>query len=138
MKTIFEALKQAEVQHKSVLLTITKNNGMTIAEWKLLNLLEKQINTQDKLSSETGLDHSTLSRQLHSLNRKKLIMSESIGHNNRQLSYELTLAGSDALEAVNTQYSTFQDKVFQLWSDEEFNMLQILLNRLNKSMKKPL
>lgn len=138
MKTIFEALKQAEVQHKSILLTITKSNGMTIAEWKLLNLLEKQIDTQDKLSSETGLDHSTLSRQLHSLNRKKLIMSESIGLNNRQLRYELTLAGSDALAAVNSQYSSFQDKVFQLWSDEEFNMLQILLNRLNKSMKKPL
>jgi DNA-binding MarR family transcriptional regulator len=138
MKTIFEALKQAEEQHKIVLLTITKNYGITIAEWKLLNLLRNHINTQDKLSIETGLDHSTLSRQLHSLQKKELVMSAAIGHKNRQLHYELTVAGDDTLEEANVKYASFQDRVFQLWSDEELNMLQILLNRLHKSMKKPL
>ena len=137
MKTILEALRQTEKQYKTVLTKITKDSGITIAEWQLLQHLDDAIDTQDKLSIDMGLDNSTLSRQLHSLIKKELIASEAIGKDHRQLIYKLTLLGSDTLHEINEQHKSFQDNVFQLWSDEETSMLQILLNRLSKSMTKP-
>jgi DNA-binding MarR family transcriptional regulator len=137
MKTILEALRQTEKQYKTALTKITKDNGVTIAEWQLLQHLDDEIDTQDKLSVDTGLDNSTLSRQLHSLVKKELVASEAIGKDHRQLIYKLTILGSDTLMAINEKHRFFQENVFKVWSEEETSMLQILLNRLNKSMTKP-
>ena len=37
MKTVLEALRDTEKQYKSILTRITKEQGVTIAEWQLLN-----------------------------------------------------------------------------------------------------
>ncbi len=71
MKTILEALRDTEKAYRDVLKKISKENGITIAEWSLLAFLANGFDTQDKLSKEMNLDNSTLSRQLSSLVKKK-------------------------------------------------------------------
>ncbi len=115
MKTVLEALRDTEKQYKSILTRITKEQGVTIAEWQLLNHVSEGFDTQDKLSEETGLDNSTLCRQLI---------------------YELTLKGSDVLTAVNQQHTHYEETIFKLWSAEEKSMARILLNRLENSLSK--
>lgn len=136
MKTVLEALRDTEKQYKSILTRITKEQGVTIAEWQLLNHVSEGFDTQDKLSEETGLDNSTLSRQLSSLLKKELVLNIAVGRDRRQLIYELTLKGSDVLTAVNQQHTHYEETIFKLWSAEEKSMARILLNRLENSLSK--
>ena len=136
MKTVLEALRDTEKQYKSILTRITKEQGVTIAEWQLLNHVSEGFDTQDKLSEETGLDNSTLSRQLSSLLKKELVSNIAVGRDRRQLIYELTLKGSDVLTAVNQQHTHYEETIFKLWSSEEKSMARILLNRLENSLSK--
>ncbi|MBJ7615944.1 MarR family winged helix-turn-helix transcriptional regulator [Weissella confusa] len=136
MKTVLEALRDTEKQYKSILTRITKEQGVTIAEWQLLNHVSEGFDTQDKLSEETGLDNSTLSRQLSSLLKKELVSNIAVGRDRRQLIYELTLKGSDVLKAVNQQHTHYEETIFKLWSAEEKSMARILLNRLENSLSK--
>ena len=136
MKTVLEALRDTEKQYKSILTRIKKEQGVTIAEWQLLNHLSEGFDTQDKLSEETGLDNSTLSRQLSSLLKKELVSNIAVGRDRRQLIYELTLKGSDVLTAVNQQHTHYEETIFKLWSAEEKSMARILLNRLENSLSK--
>lgn len=136
MKTVLEALRDTEKQYKSILTRITKEQGVTIAEWQLLNHVSEGFDTQDKLSEETGLDNSTLSRQLSSLLKKELVSNIAVGRDRRQLIYELTLNGSDVLTAVNQQHTHYEETIFKLWSAEEKSMARILLNRLENSLSK--
>ena len=136
MKTVLEALRDTEKQYKSILTRITKEQGVTIAEWQLLNHVSEGFDTQDKLSEETGLDNSTLSRQLSSLLKKELVSNIAVGRDRRQLIYELTLKGSDVLTAVNQQHTHYEETIFKLWSAEEKSMARILLNLLENSLSK--
>lgn len=136
MKTVLEALRDTEKQYKSILTRITKEQGVTIAEWQLLKHVSEGFDTQDKLSEETGLDNSTLSRQLSSLLKKELVSNIAVGRDRRQLIYELTLKGSDVLTAVNQQHTHYEETIFKLWSAEEKSMARILLNRLENSLSK--
>lgn len=134
MKTILTALRDSEKIYRAKLLKAAKQNGVTIAEWHLLGFLRDGIDTQDKLASETGLDNSTLSRQLGSLYKKELVTNTAIGRDKRQLVYELTPVGIQCLESVNEAHQRLEQSVFARWDDEESRMLQILLNRLEKSL----
>lgn len=136
MKTILEALRDTEKTYRDVLKKIGKENGITIAEWSLLTFLAEGFDTQDKLSKEMNLDNSTLSRQLSSLVKKELVSSVAVGRDKRQLIYEITEAGELVLTSVNAQHHAYENNVFKLWSDEEKSMIQILLNRLEKSLQK--
>ena len=136
MKTVLEALRDTEKQYKTVLTKMTKSNGLTIAEWQLLSYVAAGFDTQDKLSDETGLDNSTLSRQLSSLLKKEMVSNIAVGRDRRQLIYELTVKGNDVLTAVNEQHMIYEETAFKLWSAEEKSMVQILLNRLEKSLSK--
>ena len=136
MKTVLEALRDTEKQYKTVLTKMTKSNGLTIAEWQLLSHVAAGFDTQDKLSDETGLENSTLSRQLSSLLKKEMVSNIAVGRDRRQLIYELTVKGNDVLTAVNEQHMIYEETAFKLWSAEEKSMVQILLNRLEKSLSK--
>ncbi|QBO35115.1 MarR family transcriptional regulator [Periweissella cryptocerci] len=134
MKSSLEALRDAEKIQKAALMKITKKYGLTIAEWQLLSTMMEGFDTQDKLSAETGLDTSTLSRQLKSILAKEYVDKVATGRDHRQLVYTVLTTGSDAVTNINGEYKNLEDTIFDKWSNEEVNMLRILLNRLEKSM----
>ncbi|MCM0582869.1 winged helix-turn-helix transcriptional regulator [Weissella diestrammenae] len=136
MKPILEALRDTDKSYQQVLKKITMAQNVTIAEWQLLANVAQQFDTQDKLSLETHLDNSTLSRQLNSLVKKELVNHVAVGHDRRQLIYEVTDQGEAVLSNVQSAYDNLEKQVFSLWATEEKSMLQILLNRLDKSVTK--
>ncbi len=138
MKSILEALWDTEKTYKHQMIKLTKAAGITIAEWHLLQHLVAGFDTQDKLASEMGLDNSTLSRQLKALAKKELVSMVAVGYDRRQLIYELTPAGQAALQKVDQAHQEFSELAFQVWSPEEKSMMQILLNRLDKSLRRSL
>lgn len=136
MKQILDALQVAEKQYRTNLIQMAKGQGVTVAEWTLLGYVNDGYDTQDKLSKGMALDNSTLSRQLKSLVKKELVESEVISHDNRQLLYRLTQKGLDTMTALVDAQAEFNNQVFSVWSDEEKRMMEILLNRLDKSINK--
>lgn len=136
MKSILEALRESEKIHRNSLMKITKEYNLTIAEWQLLKTIMEGFDTQDKLSVKTGLDISTLSRQLKSIFNKELVDKVATGRDRRQLVYSILPQGLKAVEKINESYTAVENKIFDKWSTEEINMLRILLNRLEKSINK--
>lgn len=134
MKDILVALNSAAKNHRTQLFSITKATGLTISEWKLLTQVTAGNTTQEVLSETTKLDISTLSRQLKRLVEKQMIEKTAVGKDKRQLIYKVTDKGVKASEYVQTEIDQLTKRVFNHWTDEEKNLLKILINRLEKSL----
>jgi DNA-binding MarR family transcriptional regulator len=128
------ALRDIEKNYKSVLLAITKRSKLTIAEWQLLLQIEAGYRTQEQLSDATKLDTSTLSRQLKNLVTKEMLQKTPTGRDKRQLVYSMSQAGKKAIIEIDTAFADLSTRIFDRWTDEENNLLRILLNRLDKSI----
>lgn len=134
MKDSLIALRDIEKNYKSVLLAITKRSKLTIAEWQLLLQIEAGYCTQEQLSDATKLDTSTLSRQLKNLVTKEMLQKTPTGRDKRQLVYSMSQAGKKAIIEIDTAFADLSTRIFDRWTDEENNLLRILLNRLDKSI----
>lgn len=134
MKSSLAALMTVTKAQQTLLKRMTKEHQLTVAEWQLLDQIGGGANTQELLATVTRLDTSTLSRQLKGLVAKELVTKEAVGRDKRQLIYTITTTGALKAEAMNTAFEALSDQVFEHWSEDERNLLQILLNRLAKSM----
>lgn len=136
MKNSLTALREISKLQQQQLQTLTKGNNLTISEWQLLLSISNGFNKQETLSKEMELDTSTLSRQLKRLVEKEIVYKKAIGKDKRQLVYTISDLGNKAIVDIGNNYTKIKDRIFEQWSDEEKNMLKILLNRLENSMKK--
>lgn len=134
MKTSLENLLSIDRQYKMILQRLTKKNNLTISEWQLLKKIAVKFNTQEKLSKETDLDISTLSRQLKRLVEKDMLDKHSIGDDKRQLIYTMTEVGVESSNAVDLGFTELESTIFEKWPEDEQNLLRMLLNRLDKSL----
>lgn len=136
MKDILVALNSAAKNHRSQLFSITKATGLTISEWKLLTQVIAGNTTQEMLSETTKLDISTLSRQLKRLLEKEMIEKTAVGRDKRQLIYKVTEKGTQSSQYIQTEIDKLTEQVFNHWTEEEKNLLKILINRLEKSLNR--
>ncbi|MBZ2202468.1 MAG: MarR family winged helix-turn-helix transcriptional regulator [Lentilactobacillus hilgardii] len=134
MKDILVALNSAAKNHNASLMKITKAENLTISEWKLLNHVIDGHSTQETLSAVTKLDISTLSRQLKRLVVKEMLSKTAVGKDKRQLIYSVTEKGTKSSQNVEQKVEDLQDQVFSHWTNEEKNLLKILINRLEQSL----
>jgi len=134
MKSSLAALMTVTKAQQTLLRRLTREHQLTIAEWQLLDYIGGGANTQETLAEQTRLDTSTLSRQLKGLLAKDLVTKQAVGRDKRQLIYTITALGETTAAAMNTDFEALSDQIFEHWSPDERNLLQILLNRLAKSM----
>ncbi|QCZ48334.1 MarR family transcriptional regulator [Levilactobacillus brevis] len=134
MKSSLEALIAINKVQQTLLQRMTKRYQLTVSEWQLLDHIGGGENTQEILAQQTWLDTSTLSRQLKGLVAKEMVTKEAIGRDKRQLIYTITEQGTQTAAAINTAFEDLSDQIFEHWSTDERNLLQILLNRLDKSL----
>ncbi|KID42567.1 MarR family winged helix-turn-helix transcriptional regulator [Fructilactobacillus fructivorans] len=136
MKNSLTALRVVGKIHQQQLQALTKKSNLTISEWQLLIAITDGYTTQESLSQSMELDTSTLSRQLKRLVEKEMIRKKAVGQDKRQLIYSITDKGKNACNQINSDYADLSTRIFNQWTDEEKNLLKILLNRLETSMKK--
>ncbi|TDG76228.1 hypothetical protein C5L31_000841 [Secundilactobacillus malefermentans] len=134
MENSLNLLRKTARIHKQQLMQLTKGENLTISEWELLNNVTVDQNTQEILSGIMDLDTSTLSRQLKNLVTKEMLVKEATGKDHRQLIYTITKKGEDAKAQIEANVKDLNTLIFEHWSDEEQQLLQILLNRLVKSV----
>ncbi|GAF35458.1 MarR family winged helix-turn-helix transcriptional regulator [Lentilactobacillus farraginis] len=134
MKDILAALNAAAKSHSARLMKITKEQNLTVSEWKLLNHVIAGNTTQETLAEVTKLDISTLSRQLKRLVVKEMLAKTAVGKDKRQLIYSVTAKGTQSSQNVAQSVKDLQNQVFSHWTNEEKNLLKILINRLEQSL----
>lgn len=134
MKSSLAALMTVTKAQQTLLQRMVKRYHLTVSEWQLLDQIGSGANTQEILAHQTRLDTSTLSRQLKGLVTKQMVTKQAVGRDKRQLIYTITATGTTTAAAINQAFEDLADQVFEHWSADERNLLQILLNRLAKSM----
>lgn len=118
---------------------MTRIHTLTIAEWQLLQNVLDGNDTQTELVKKTKLDVSTLSRQLSKLVEKNLLSIKKMGEKpmaRKKYLYQITDQGRTAIDEMNADFEKMSSELFSQWTNEEQNLLKILLNRLNTSFER--
>lgn len=136
IQELLEQLRNVDNKYSDLLQTIMKENGMTIAEFRLVDLISRGVNRQDEIAKVTNLDTSTLSRQLKNAVNKEMIEKTAIGTDKRQLVYSLTSKGSESSGKIQNEIQELTGKIAGSWSDTEKGQLLELLEKLNQSLNK--
>ncbi|MDN6899804.1 MarR family winged helix-turn-helix transcriptional regulator [Oenococcus sicerae] len=134
MKTALESLRSADARYTEKLIKLMKSFGMTIAEHRLLLLIESSLDTQEKISKATKLDTSTLSRQLKSAVKKELLDKIATGRDKRQLIYSVTEKGQANVKQIAAELARIDAAVFTDWNQNDRALLEQLLDKLEKSI----
>ena len=130
MDSLIQSLRIAADKYETNLQKLMKTNGLTIAEFRLIDLISQEFNTQDKLSEVTKLDTSTLSRQLKKIVEKEMVEKVPTGADKRQLIYTVKDQGQIALKDVKTKEQKLIKSTLSDLSDTEVKKLTELLNKL--------
>ena len=87
------------------------------------------------LAATFGLDPSTITRQVQSLERAGLV-SRTTDHEDRRASIlDLTNEGSEVLEHTRSYRRARLEQVLSHWADDERHALGELLHKLNESIQ---
>ncbi|WP_252180870.1 transcriptional regulator [Pediococcus stilesii] len=132
MKDSLEALDLISKKRQEVIKKSCREANGTPADWKISNFLKDEFLSIQDLSKISGLDISTLSRQVKRSAEKKLIMRLP----GQSRKFQTTKKGAIFRSYVNEQVQLFDQKLFENWSDEELSMLNILTNRILKNALK--
>lgn len=140
MKSAQENLLIVSKLYQSLLQKRARNIKLTIAEWQLLQLVADGNDTQQALAISTNLDISTLSRQLSRLKTKGYLIKEIVRTEEKIYTrpashYRVSEAGEEILKKMDFNFDQFNQQIFEHWSEEEVNLLTILLNRLSKRIE---
>ncbi|GAW63155.1 transcriptional regulator [Ligilactobacillus acidipiscis DSM 15836] len=139
MKASLDVLLDVQKNYKQLLKKMTRIHTLTIAEWQLLQNVLDGNDTQTELVKKTKLDVSTLSRQLSKLVEKNLLSIKKMGEKpmaRKKYLYQITDQGRTALNEMNADFEKMSSELFSQWTNEEQNLLKILLNRLNTSFER--
>ncbi|MCI1953358.1 MarR family winged helix-turn-helix transcriptional regulator [Ligilactobacillus acidipiscis] len=139
MKASLDVLLDVQKNYKQLLKKMTRIHTLTIAEWQLLQNVLDGNDTQTELVKKTKLDVSTLSRQLSKLVEKNLLSIKKMGEKpmaRKKYLYQITDQGRTALDEMNADFEKMSSELFSQWTNEEQNLLKILLNRLNTSFER--
>lgn len=136
MKASLTVLLEVQKDYLQLLKKLTRQHTLTVAEWQLLQNVVDGQDTQAELVATTQLDVSTLSRQLSRLVEKKMLTIKKLGEKpttRKKYLYQITSQGQTALTEMNADFKVMNTELFSQWTEEEKNLLKILLNRLKTS-----
>ncbi|MFD1317631.1 MarR family winged helix-turn-helix transcriptional regulator [Loigolactobacillus zhaoyuanensis] len=106
------------------------------ADVRLLSYLIESEQTLVELRHATGLDVSTLSRQLTALTHKKMLQKQREQQDKRKLKFTLTALGRTQFTRFRQASATLEQSILANWPTEEQQLLKVLLNRLLTSAQR--
>lgn len=105
-------------------------NASTI---NLISTIQDETMTLTEITDITGLDKSTVSRQMNMLVDKDYVVKTS-GEDKRYTLFQLTKEAKQAYQVISEEMTAYLDYALDNWSEEEKQMLLVLLGRLNHSL----
>lgn len=106
---------------------------MNASAVNLINVIQDDTLSLTEITEMTGLDKSTVSRQMNALVEKDYVIKTS-GEDKRFTLFQLTTEARTIYHEIKTEFNDFFDHSLDKWSEEEKQMLYVLLGRLYHSL----
>lgn len=103
----------------------------------LINIIGKEEKTLKEITEASGLDKSTVSRQVNALVKKGYV-TKTTGADKRYAYFTLSNEAETAYEEYLQAFQKLFHSSLTGWTEEEKQMLSVLLGRLNRSLTKGL
>jgi MarR family transcriptional regulator, transcriptional regulator for hemolysin len=110
--------------------------NINVEQWVLLKTIEeKNLLSQNELAKITNRDPASITRTLDILQKKELIIRESIPENRRQYNIKLTKNGSSFIIRHMHVVNEIRNKSIKGFTKEEVKQLIAMLEKVQNNMK---
>jgi len=113
-----------------------KNLGITVDQWVLLKIIdETQPISQKNLADKSKRDPASITRTLDILERKQILLRETIPNNRRQYHIKLTRYGSNFVKGNMKMISKHRKTSIKGLSDKDLQQLKAMLLKIQDNMR---
>lgn len=136
-QAIDEKIEELVKNHTQLSRTLQKKLGLTASAVSILELLEEKHLSLKQLTDYSVLDKSTLSRQVNQLVKKDMVKRET-GKDKRFVKFSATEKGRELYQQYNLEKDNKINSILISWTEEEKQLLYVLLGRMGRSLKQSL
>lgn len=112
---------------------ILKNHEMNASAVNLISIIGDDRMTLTEITNATGLDKSTVSRQINRLVKEEFVLKES-GEDKRYSFFELSENAKIVYNNYQENFINYINDALNAWSEEEKHMFLVMLGRANYSL----
>lgn len=136
-KELLLKLNELQYTYSKLEQVVLKEHEINRSWAKLMNIIGEEEKTLKEITEESGLDKSTISRQVNALVAKKLV-NKSVGEDKRFVYFTLAQEAEQKFNEYQENVQHVVDHSLSGWTEEEKQMLSVLLGRLNRSLSNEL
>lgn len=135
MAKSFKEIKQTLLMLKSLDRRIAQNfekkTGISLTRYEMLNtIFERAQLSQIELQQTLKIDQGAITRHLKILEEKNFVVRNRNKQNNREVIVQITDTGIATLENCDLGKTEFIDELFNGFTNQEIQQLQILVKKL--------
>lgn len=134
---ILKKVAELHELYKSMNQKLLSNQELNASAVNVIDLIGGEKRTLKQITEISGLDKSTVSRQVNSLVKKGLV-KKAIGEDKRFSYFSLSEDAGEIYKTYQINFNQAFDSSLSGWTEEEKQMLSVLLGRLNRSLSKGL
>lgn len=112
---------------------ILKAHQVKASAVNLISIIGDDRMTLTEITKISGLDKSTVSRQINGLVKKEYVLRES-GKDKRYSFFELSKSAKIIYNNYNENFTNYIADALNAWSEEEKHMFSVMLGRANYSL----
>lgn len=112
---------------------ILKTNEINASAINLISIIGEERMTLTDITKISGLDKSTVSRQINVLVKENLVLRES-GEDKRYSFFELSESAKIIYNNYMKNFIGYIEDALRAWSEEEKHMFSVMVGRANYSL----
>lgn len=112
---------------------ILKRHEINASAVNLISIIGDHRMTLTDITAVSGLDKSTVSRQINGLVKEELVLRET-GEDKRYSFFELSENAKIIYSNYLTNFTDYIEKALRAWSEEEKHMFSVMVGRANYSL----
>lgn len=112
---------------------ILKTHDINASAVNLISIIGDNRMTLTDITKVSGLDKSTVSRQINGLVKEDLVLRES-GEDKRYSFFELSESAKTIYDNYINNFISYIENALRAWSEEEKHMFSVMIGRANYSL----
>lgn len=134
LETLLKHFSQVKLELDHIKQNILKNQHLNASTVHLIAVIGDEQMTLKQIASQAGLDKSTVSRQMNTLEAEQLVL-RTTGKDKRFSFFKLTPSAKIHYDRYLESFTNYLDQALLAWSEEEKQLLLVLLGRMDYSLK---
>lgn len=132
LQEMFEKIVLFNKQFLQIDQEILNKHAINASAVNLISIIGDERMTLTDITKVSGLDKSTVSRQINVLVQEELVLRES-GEDKRYSFFELSKDAKIIYENYLDNFTNYIENALSAWSEEEKHMFSVMIGRANYS-----